>query len=464
MTSRTKFFLHVIILLFTTPFFARPTKAQPSTKVQPSVKEARLAAQPSMEASLYYKLFRKTPIRIKVLLEEYPINKQKKFAVSCKKTLFFKKRLSSQAKKFRAQNGKMDLLLKRNTLYARTGKKPFRKVPNNEIHFLGTALKEGRPLCKGITKPRPLTLNNQAYKGILSFKLCPREKKLLLINTLNLEDYIYAVLRAESYQTWPNEMQKVQAVVSRTYAVHQILEKRKSKTKKSLPYDIRCTNFHQRYTGNHKYKHLLQAVIDTQGLILTHQQDKKKPSSVVLTMFDACCGGSVPARMTGLNFEKAPYLCRKRACHHCKSYGLYSWKRKIPTTTFVRALRNYKLLKGRVPRGQLLTIKTTDRDKAGIVHKVTLGFSRGKAMELTGKDIWMALPKQVRSQNFSIRKFGKHVIITGRGFGHQIGLCQRGARELVRKGWPMKKVLSFYYPNTSLARLKVTKPTGEQNV
>ena len=41
----------------------------------------------------------------------------------------------------------------------------------------------------------------------------------------------------------------------------------------------------------------------------------------------------------------------------------------------------------------------------------------------------------------------------GTGYGHHIGLCQWGARELVSQGWDYKKILHFYYPDTTFMKL-----------
>lgn len=47
----------------------------------------------------------------------------------------------------------------------------------------------------------------------------------------------------------------------------------------------------------------------------------------------------------------------------------------------------------------------------------------------------------------------KKIIFKGVGFGHHLGLCQWGAREMVRDGWDYKRVLQFYYPDTYLMKL-----------
>jgi stage II sporulation protein D len=41
----------------------------------------------------------------------------------------------------------------------------------------------------------------------------------------------------------------------------------------------------------------------------------------------------------------------------------------------------------------------------------------------------------------------------GRGWGHGVGLSQWGAKALADQGWDFKRILSFYYPGTTLGRM-----------
>jgi SpoIID/LytB domain protein len=43
--------------------------------------------------------------------------------------------------------------------------------------------------------------------------------------------------------------------------------------------------------------------------------------------------------------------------------------------------------------------------------------------------------------------------IFGRGFGHQVGMCQSGAVELGKKGWSYRQIISMYYTGVTLYSL-----------
>jgi len=41
----------------------------------------------------------------------------------------------------------------------------------------------------------------------------------------------------------------------------------------------------------------------------------------------------------------------------------------------------------------------------------------------------------------------------GRGFGHQVGLCQAGTIEMGKRDWSYRQILAFYYSNVALRSL-----------
>ena len=62
-----------------------------------------------------------------------------------------------------------------------------------------------------------MRFNNRRYRG--AFLITSRG----LLNVLDLEDYLRGVLPAEVGASWPMEALRVQAIISRTYALRQSL-------------------------------------------------------------------------------------------------------------------------------------------------------------------------------------------------------------------------------------------------
>ena len=91
-------------------------------------------------------------------------------------------------------------------------------------------------------------------------------------------------------------------------------------------------------------------------------------------------------------------------------------------------------------------------DAAGVVEKVTIR-DMYKTITLTGRMMYSVFTK-IKSYCYSIEKKGRYIIITGRGYGHHVGICQWGARKMVDAGWNYRSILDFYYPGTVIMQLR----------
>lgn len=284
------------------------------------------------------------------------------------------------------------------------------------------------PLCN------TLTFSENHYKG--AFLLAAQQGKTYLINIVDLEDYVYCVLRTESWPGWPLEVNKVFAIACRTYAIHMITRNQK----KNL-YHLKNSNLHQTYKGMHNRHELRQAVDQTKGLFLAHHN---KP---IIAMFDICCGGVIPSSITGVDFIKAPYLARDYACTHCKRCKVFNWSAEYELDHLELILKQEinQLRK-------LKTVKINKKDKASLTKELMIVGASGWH-SLTVKRMYSLLKDKIKSYCFSVTTNGKKIIFSGKGFGHHLGICQWGAREMIRDGWTHDQVLEFYYPGTRFMKL-----------
>jgi stage II sporulation protein D len=285
-----------------------------------------------------------------------------------------------------------------------------------------------------------IRLGTVAYDGI--FSLTKTKEVAYLVNHLDLEEYLMSVLRYESMPGWPDEVQKAFCVAIRSYAIFKVMEQReqRAKLKQTYPYDIKNTNAHQVYRGHEKdtcYKKIVEA---TRDIVLAY---KGKP---ILAMFDIACGGIVPGKKKGIHFDKAPYLKRMYACNYCNEHPCYRWE----TTLSFRELESG--LKKLIPNlGSFRDMKIESHDDAGVVHHIRVRGSGGW-FTITAAQLRSTF-KSLRSLCFSFVKRVRSVTVRGKGHGHHMGLCQWGACSLVKKGWSYKKVLQYYYPDTTFMKL-----------
>lgn len=279
-----------------------------------------------------------------------------------------------------------------------------------------------------------ITFNGKTYNG--TFFLYRTATGLDIINVLPLEDYIYCVLRTEGWPGWSKEVYKVFAIACRSYAIYQIRQARRQ----HKHYHIRATNAHQTYSGTHSCPVIKAAVEETEGIVLTYH---KEP---IAALYDACCGGIIPAHIKhGINFVEAPYLARTYPCTYCKGLKIFSWSKEIPLSTFKAKVRSA------IPELESVDDINVTTDQAGVVQKVIIT-DDDQHYCLDGKKLYSLFPS-VKSFAFTCTKKRNKIVLQGRGYGHHFGLCQWGAHELVNQGWHYKKILKFYYPETTFMKL-----------
>lgn len=281
-----------------------------------------------------------------------------------------------------------------------------------------------------------VTFKETTYHG--EFLFMPYKDRMICVNKVELESYVGSVLHSESWPGWPLEVNKVFAVMCRSYVLSHMI----SAEKAGRPYHVRNTNAHQNYHGVFTNTIIEEAVAQTTGLCMVYNN---KP---VLAMFDACCGGVIPGHIAhGIDFEKEPYLARSYACTYCKKYKHYSWEKTITMAQLEKYLHDARLCSDPV-----YEVRVVSRDKAGLAKTVHIKTKRG-VVTCKGKQIYSAIP-DVKSYAFDIAKQGKNMIkISGYGHGHHLGVCQWGAREMVRLGYSYQQILSFYYPGTQLCSM-----------
>ncbi len=352
---------------------------------------------------------KKQPLFIKVLLLNEKLHGQKEFCFDSDDGFLILKK--SKNKNF----------LKKNLHF---------NIQNGSV-FLNKQL-----LAKGVyhiqTVNNEFFFNKKLYKG--SLMVCVDQEKIFFINVVDLEEYVYAVLRSESWPGWPVEVNKALAIACRSYAMAMI-----ERAESRALYHIKSSNIHQQYNlyGDHENKKIRAAVEQTRGICLTYCQ---RP---VLAMYDSCCGGIIPGLIDELDFKKAPYLGRLYACHYCKKSSLYEWKASCEKSNMIELLKAHDIALKNISH-----MSIAKRDKAGVVKSVKIKDGK-KEITISSKTFYSAI-KGIKSFSFSVKYTKNHIEFFGKGYGHPYGLCQWGAFEMVKQGLLFDAVLKFYYPGTEL--------------
>jgi len=398
------------------------SSTKPQVEQQPSIPQ-----KPDIEPEVVTH-----PRIIRVLIDEKQISNPMNFTIKSPNGFVLEGPSGSKvAAAF--DNKVVELVVKDSKLYLKCKDQKFRHIKFDDIEIYP---------AKG-----NLALNGKSYHGSLNLRINPFTSSLLVINKLDLEDYICSVLRSESVLGWPHEMQKVQAIASRSYALFNV-KRIRQKNPYSL-YDIKNSNLNQIYEGVHQFKCLRDAVDQTRGLVLTYK------GNIAEGMFDVCCGGVIPGNMRS-NKKSPPYLKRMQPCTYCSKTAHYKNFIIYKKNDYLNLLKSHPKLKHKFEGfgNKLHDIQVTDKDAAGVVHNVRL--AGRKYVTLTGPEMFSSFGNRVKSQAFTIKKDERKDRLTFvcRGWSHFNGLCQWGAKNLVDRGWDYKRVLNFYYPGTTLSRLK----------
>jgi len=110
----------------------------------------------------------------------------------------------------------------------------------------------------------PLLLDGRPYAGRLA--LVPSPQGWMVVNHLDLEDYLASVVGAEMPSSWSFEALKAQAVAARSYALAHLARPA------SRHWNLGDTTRWQAYRGlNSRSDRSRRAVLDTAGLILSYK-------------------------------------------------------------------------------------------------------------------------------------------------------------------------------------------------
>lgn len=266
-----------------------------------------------------------------------------------------------------------------------------------------------------------------------------RGKGLLVINQVDLEEYVKGVVPAEVNSTWHAEMLKVQAVAARTYALYQHM------LSASRDYDVAASIQDQVYRGRQGVDARVQeAVESTRGLVVTHE------GAPIYAAFSSTAAGITEDAMVVWS-KDLPYL-KGVECPFDVESPYYQWKASFKLATLERNLRGQGF-----SLGTIATITPVGFSRAGRVAKLRILHSKGELI-VRGEDLRKAVGYTVvPSTQFTIESIGQDIVLAGYGAGHAVGLCQWGAKELAELGYSFSSILRYYYPGTELQNVSLTK-------
>jgi len=280
----------------------------------------------------------------------------------------------------------------------------------------------------------PLEIDGKPYRGTI--ELYNVMNKLVVVNVVKLSDYLQSVVPSEIPVSWPEEVLKVQAVATRTYAYYHLLKN----NNKNL-YDLDATTNFQVYKGLvAESARTSKAIEQTEGEIMLYQN---KP---ILAYFHSTCGGGTTDDKSVWQGDDLPYLVPKR-CNYCKNSPHYSWETILTRDEMEKYLsQKYKKM------GRIENVSFEQEERRVVQVKIKHDYG---TIKMTGNEFRLLFPfKKIKSTYFNSRQAGDQLILTGHGWGHGVGMCQWGAKGMAEYGRDYKSILKYYYQGIKIAKFR----------
>jgi stage II sporulation protein D len=315
-------------------------------------------------------------------------------------------------------------------------------VDRSELVVNGARLRAESLTVRGVEGDLTVTGDPASFAVSGVLQIMVRGKGLAVFNHVDLEEYVKGVVPAEMHSGWHPEALKVQAVVARTYALYQRL------ANKEREYDVMASTQDQVYRGRQGLdQRVQQAVEATRGLVLTYG------NAPILAAFSSTAAGPTEDAMNVWS-KDLPYL-KGVDCPFDQNSPYYQWRASFKLQDLEDGLRRQGIMVG-----PIASLTPFAYSQAGRVTKIRLLHAKGELI-LRGEDLRRVVGYSVvPSTQFEVEAVGETVVLSGRGAGHAVGLCQWGAKEMAGLGYPFTTILRYYYPGTEVTDLRLAAPVA----
>ncbi|MFC2653523.1 MAG: SpoIID/LytB domain-containing protein [Segatella salivae] len=352
----------------------------------------------------------------------------------------------------------------------------------------------------------------QTFLGKLKFII--NGNSVCAVNELPVERYLESVISSEMSATSSLELLKAHAVISRSWLLVQMQNRRKGETTAHVAaseiqgngelirwydredhtlFDVCADDHCQRYQGITKETsaHVAEAIRQTAGQVLTDEDE------ICDARFSKCCGGETEEFQYCWENLRKPYLVALRDAPQQEALDLTvevnadRWIRSSPESfcntrdakVLSQVLNNYDqetsdFYRWRVEYTQQ-QVQQLLTEKLGIdfgavvdlipVERGTSG--RLSKLRIVGEKLTLVIGKELEirralskshlySSAFVVDAFDrneqgipKRFAFIGAGWGHGVGLCQIGAAVMGERGYSYKEILLHYYPGAIIQQI-----------
>jgi stage II sporulation protein D len=285
---------------------------------------------------------------------------------------------------------------------------------------------QNQPGTSLVLVPKSPNLKQRKYKD--DFELTAGSKGITLVNLVDIDNYLAGVVESEGGTGRQLEYYKVQAVISRTYALKYLGKHKKE------GFDL-CDRVHcQAYYNMVRYTPEIDSAVQATHDMVMETYDGK----LIDAYFHANCGGQTCEPHLIWN-EEIDYLTtfKDTFCIYTKQA---TWEKRISQKEWV----DFLVLKYSYPIYDSLCATMVCR----FDQPERTAFYLHPMFGIPLRDIRDHF--DLKSTFFSCYPEGEEVVLKGRGFGHGVGLCQEGAMKMAKLGYTYDQIARYYFPKVLL--------------
>ncbi|MGL5693182.1 MAG: stage II sporulation protein D [Peptostreptococcaceae bacterium] len=270
-----------------------------------------------------------------------------------------------------------------------------------------------------------------------------------VVESKDIEEYLYGVLSGEMSSNFDMEALKAQAIAARTF----VMSKKENPSSSGHKSSVVCTNYKhcQEYKSEEtlksthgekwmkeSYTKIKEAVNSTKGQILVYND---KP---ILPLYFSTSSGKTENSEEVFS-AKYPYLKSVDSPYDGES-PKYTSEVIISQSSFINTIqKNYSNTKIN-SKNLESDIKIVERSEGGSVEKIKIGNK-----EIKGTDIRIMFT--LNSANFDIKFKGDDIVFSVKGYGHGVGMSQWGAQGMAEEGFLYYEILQHYYTGVKIKDL-----------
>ncbi len=259
-----------------------------------------------------------------------------------------------------------------------------------------------------------------------------------------IEEYVTGVVAGEMKPNWPLEAYAAQAILARSFTMEFIS---RGGTRAKHGTDISTDHEEaQAYNAANITSIIRRAVEMTRGEVMTYKDQ------YIRAWFHSYSGGQTTSAKEGLNFreEEPPYIRSvKIKANPYAPADVKEWHATFPLTEVQKTLGEMG-----VDVGAIQEAKIERKGKTGRATELRFKGTNGSKV-VSASDFRIALDamtmKSTLLSRFQVQ--GKNLTMTGKGFGHGVGLSQWDAHMLAKEGKNPEEIVKFFFKDIDIKKI-----------